>query len=158
MSAAEDHQPPSRAGWRAYIPLLVGLVVVVAGWAIFTSPDLSAGGGGGAGESAPPQTVPGGGGGSGEGNAALGESVYQGTCSACHGPDAAGITGLGKPLIASAFVQSLSDDELVVFIEEGRPADHPDNTTGVAMLPKGGNPSLTEQDLSDVVAFLRTLN
>lgn len=31
------------------------------------------------------------------------------------------------------------------------------NTTGVAMPPKCGNPSLTDQDLADVVAYLRTL-
>ena len=35
------------ASTRAYVPLLLGLVVVVAGWAVFTSPDLSAGGDGG---------------------------------------------------------------------------------------------------------------
>jgi disulfide bond formation protein DsbB len=154
MSEAEEDQ---RGRWRAYIPLLLGLVVVVAGWAVFTSPDLSAGGDGGNGDAAPPQTVPGGGG-SGEGNAAFGESIYGGTCSACHGPDAEGIDGLGKPLVASAFIQSLDDEQLVAFINEGRPADHPDNTTGVAMLPKGGNPSLSDQDIVDIVAFLRTLN
>lgn len=151
-----DIEETPRAGWRSYIPLILGLVVVVAGWAVFTSPDLSAGDTSSDGGSAPPPVASGGG--SGEGNAALGEAIYQATCSACHGADAAGIEGLGKPLAASPFIQSLSEEELVAFINEGRPADHPDNTTGVAMLPRGGNPSLTDQDIHDVVAYLRTLN
>lgn len=154
MSERQDDRA-SRSVWRAYVPLALGIVVVAAGWAIFTSPDLSASGGS-SGESAAPTTTAAGQ--PAQGDAALGEAVYGGTCVACHGPGGAGITGLGKPLAGSEFVQSLSDDELVAFIEEGRLADHPDNTTGVAMPPKGGNPSLTEQDLRDVVAYVRTLS
>jgi disulfide bond formation protein DsbB len=89
------------------------------------------------------------------GDSAGGEAIYGSTCVACHGPDAAGIPGLGLPLVDSEFVQSMSDAELIAFIETGRPAS--DGTTGVAMPPKGGNPSLTDQDIADVVAFLRTL-
>jgi disulfide bond formation protein DsbB len=33
----------------------------------------------------------------------------------------------------------------------------PENTTGVAMPPKGGNPSLSDGDLQNVVAYIRTL-
>jgi len=92
----------------------------------------------------------------GSGNAAAGETVFQGTCATCHGADALGIEGLGKSLHDNAFVQSMTDDEFVVFIQTGRPASHPDNTTGVDMPPRGGNPSLTDDDLYDVVAFVRT--
>ncbi len=91
------------------------------------------------------------------GDAAAGEEIYSSTCAACHGADATGIEGLGKDLHNNAFVNGLSDAELVDFINEGRLADHPDNDTGVAMPPKGGNPSLDEDDLLDVVAYLRTL-
>ena len=96
-------------------------------------------------------------GGGGGGDPVAGEATYQGTCSACHAPDATGITGLGLPLASSEFVQSMTDDELVVFIAVGRDAGDPDNTTGVGMPPKGGNPSLTDEDLLSVVAWLRTL-
>jgi disulfide bond formation protein DsbB len=89
------------------------------------------------------------------GDAANGETVYSSTCVACHGPDAEGIPGLGLPLVDSEFVQSMTDAELIAFIKTGRPAS--DGTTGVAMPPKGGNPSLTDQDIADVVAYLRTL-
>lgn len=92
------------------------------------------------------------------GDAVAGEDIFSSTCAACHGADATGIEGLGPDLHNNAFVNGLSDDELVEFIEEGRGADHPDNETGVAMPPKGGNPSLSDDDLEDVVAYLRTLN
>lgn len=92
------------------------------------------------------------------GDAAAGEEVFAGTCSACHGPDARGLEGLGKNLHNNEFTNGLSDADLVAFLEVGRPAADPANETGVDMPPKGGNPSLSEQDLYDLVAFLRTLD
>ena len=89
------------------------------------------------------------------GDPASGEAIFAGTCATCHGPEAEGIPGLGLPLVDSEFVQSMTDAELIAFIEAGRLAS--DGTTGVAMPPKGGNPSLTDQDIADVVAYLRTL-
>jgi len=94
---------------------------------------------------------------SGGGIAAEGELIYSQTCAACHGADATGIDGLGKSLVDSAFVAANDDGEMIAFIKLGRPASHPDNTTGVDMPPKGGNPSLDDQDLADLVAYLRTL-
>jgi disulfide bond formation protein DsbB len=91
------------------------------------------------------------------GDATAGADLYQGTCAACHGPDAKGLPNLGKDLTSSEFVSANSDQELLAFVKEGRPADHPDNTTGVAMLPKGGNPALTDQDILDIIAFVRSL-
>lgn len=93
-----------------------------------------------------------------EGDAAAGEDVYASTCSTCHGPDGSGIDGLGPDLHNNAFVDGKTDDEMVAFLKEGRPAGDPANETGVDMPPKGGNPSLTDQDLYDVVAYLRTLD
>ncbi len=92
------------------------------------------------------------------GDAANGEEIYSSTCSSCHGADARGLEGLGKDLHNNEFVDGLNDDELVAFLEEGRPAGDPANEAGVDMPPKGGNPSLTEQDLYDVAAYLRTLD
>jgi mono/diheme cytochrome c family protein len=92
------------------------------------------------------------------GDATAGAEVFAGTCAACHGADATGIEGLGKDLHNNAFVDERTDDEMIAFLEEGRPAGDPLNTTGVDMPPKGGNPSLGEDDLADVVAYLRTLN
>jgi disulfide bond formation protein DsbB len=111
--------------------------------------------GGSDGDSDGSETTAGGGGGSG--NVAAGEAVYQGTCATCHGPDAEGIDGLGKNLHDNQFIQSNTDEQMVAFLKVGRPASDPLNTTGVDMPPKGGNPSLTDDDLLDVVAFLDTL-
>ena len=86
-----------------------------------------------------------------------GSEIYAGLCVACHGSDAKGITGLGKDLTTSEFLASRTDAEMVEFIIEGRAADHPDNTTGVAMPPRGGNPSLTDEDLAAVITYLRSL-
>lgn len=93
------------------------------------------------------------------GDATAGETVYMGTCVACHGPDAKGVQGLGKSLYPadSEFVAQKTDDELVAFILAGRTPDDPLNTTGVGMPAKGGNPAITEQQLYDVVAYMRSL-
>lgn len=86
-----------------------------------------------------------------------GADVYAGLCIACHGADAKGVPSLGKDLTTSELVANKTDEELAAFIIEGRPATHPDNTTGIDMPPRGGNPNLTEEEINAVVAYLRTL-
>ncbi len=88
--------------------------------------------------------------------AATGASIFSTSCTACHGADGGG--GLGSNLKTSTFVAESTDAELITFIEQGRPSDAPDNTTGYEMPPKGGNSSLTGEELADVVAYLRTIN
>ena len=91
------------------------------------------------------------------GDAAKGKTKYDTTCTACHGADLKGITGLGKDLTTSAFVKGQPDAGLVDFLKKGRPATDPANTTKVDMPPKGGNPALTDADLGDIVSYIRTL-
>ncbi len=93
----------------------------------------------------------------GPGDAANGKKVFSSTCVACHGEAGVGIEGLGKPMPGSAFIAELSDEELATFIKVGRGPGDPDNTTGVDMPAKGGNPALSDQDMADVVAYIRTL-
>lgn len=95
--------------------------------------------------------------GSSSGDAAAGLVLYDGTCKTCHGESGEGVDGLGKPIPGSAFVIETSDDELVAFIKVGRPTSDPANTTGVDMPPKGGNPSLSDEDIDHIVAYLRTI-
>jgi mono/diheme cytochrome c family protein len=87
-----------------------------------------------------------------------GSRLFSTTCTACHGSDAKGILGLGKPLIDSPFVDRLNDDELVAFLVAGRMTTDPQNTTGVVMPAKGGNPSLTDDNLNAIVDYIRSLN
>jgi hypothetical protein len=69
-----------------------------------------------------------------------------------------GIDGLGLPLAPSAFVVDHTEAELSAFFAVGRPVSDPDNVQGIAMLPKGGNPSLDARDLLDVSAYLKAQN
>lgn len=92
-----------------------------------------------------------------KGDAAKGDKVFHGTCNACHGDDAKGKAGLGKNLVTSTFLKGISDADFVLFVTKGRPASDPANTTKVDMPPKGGNPVLNDQDLADVVAYVRSL-
>ncbi|MCP3958400.1 MAG: cytochrome c [bacterium] len=104
-----------------------------------------------------------GGGGGGGGDTAgapgvkEGQAIFDRICATCHGKDANGLPKLGKGLRNNEFTKSLSDVELGEFLKLGRAATHPLNTTGVDMPPKGGDPTITEEDLKNVVAFLRTL-
>lgn len=87
-----------------------------------------------------------------------GRLQFQTACAACHGMDARGVAGLGKTLVGSEFVDSLTDPELHEFITVGRPIWDPLNTTGIAMPARGGNPALTDAHVDAIVAYIRTLN
>jgi disulfide bond formation protein DsbB len=88
---------------------------------------------------------------------AHGTKVFAGTCAACHGKDAKGLPSLGKDLVHSEFCKSLDDDGLLAFVKRGRDPGDPANTTKVGMPPRGGNPALSDDDLLDVIAYVRTL-
>lgn len=91
------------------------------------------------------------------GDPVAGEESFQTTCFACHGVDATGLPGQGKDLTTSEFTRGLSNREFVEFVKVGRKATDPLNTTGQDMPPYGGNPALSEQDLYDIVVYIRTL-
>jgi mono/diheme cytochrome c family protein len=91
------------------------------------------------------------------GDAAAGQLLFQQSCASCHGPEAKGVTGLGKDMTTSTFIRGLSDEELLAFIKTGRPTSDPANTTGVDMPPKGGNPALTDAQLLDIIAFIHSV-
>jgi mono/diheme cytochrome c family protein len=89
-------------------------------------------------------------------NVSQGKSYFGATCSGCHGSDGRGIAGLGKNLIESEFVSGMNDVELHDFIVTGRAAWDPENTTGVDMPARGGNPALTDDNIYQIIAYLRT--
>ncbi|MFQ5943914.1 MAG: c-type cytochrome [Anaerolineales bacterium] len=88
---------------------------------------------------------------------AEGDTLFQQTCFACHGSDGKGLPNLGKDLTTSEFVKSSTDAELLAYVLEGRTADDPLNTTGVAMPPKGGFDFLTNDDINSIIAFMRSI-
>jgi disulfide bond formation protein DsbB len=99
----------------------------------------------------------GGGGGGGADSVAQGKAEFRKTCATCHGPEAEGMPRLGKNLHDNEFVRSQSDEALLQFLKEGRPATHPDNDRGVDMPPKGGNPAITDEQLALIVAYMRSI-
>ena len=90
------------------------------------------------------------------GDPAKGKEAFA-TCAGCHGPEGKGLPGLGKDMTTSAFIKGQTDEQLMAFVKTGRPASDPLNTTGVDMPPKGGNPAITDQQIMDVIAYIRTL-
>ncbi len=87
-----------------------------------------------------------------------GQTTYFRFCAVCHGPQGEGVVSLGKSLIGSNFITELGDDQVILFIKTGRPANHPLNTTGIEMLPYGGQESLSNEELTNLVTYLRVVN
>ncbi len=128
---------------------------------LFVLSILAACGGGGGGQPAPaaqpaaqqPAAQP-----VAQGDAAKGKELFSTTCAACHGPNGEGVTGLGKPFTTSEFIPTQTDEQMLAFLKVGRPSSDPLNTTGIDMPPKGGNPALTDAQLLDIVAFIRSVH
>lgn len=99
----------------------------------------------------------GGGGGAASPDVAQGKKLFQASCASCHGKEAEGMPKLGKNLHDNPFVQDLSDEELVAFLKQGRPAFHPLNERKVDMPPKGGNPALSDEDLRLIAEYVRSI-
>jgi mono/diheme cytochrome c family protein len=80
-----------------------------------------------------------------------GQAVYNGTCIACHGSDGTGSLP-GVPDLTGK-TGLLSQDDAVLL---GRMADGFQSPgSSMAMPPKGGNPALTDVDLSAVLKYMR---
>ena len=86
-----------------------------------------------------------------------GYDLFVTSCAACHGQGAQGMEGLGLPLTTSGFVRGKSDKELINFIKMGRPSWDENNTTGIDMPPKGGNPAITDEQLQSIIEYIRAL-
>lgn len=91
------------------------------------------------------------------GDPVLGQELYIKSCVACHGAAGEGVQGLGKDMTSSEFIQGKTDEELIEFIKVGRDPSDPLNTTGVAMPSKGGDPTLTDEKMLHIVAFMRSI-
>ena len=84
-----------------------------------------------------------------------GQALYTQSCMSCHGQNLQGMPHQGVPLRENKFIKSLNDPKLVAFLKNGRKPADPGNTTGLLMPPRGGNPSLDDDGLKHIVAYLR---
>ncbi len=92
------------------------------------------------------------------GEAGIGHDAFVASCSACHGVQGEGREGLGKALRGSEFIATQSDEQLIAFVKSGRPSWDESNTTGLDMPPKGGNPAITDDQLKQIVSYIRALH
>jgi len=88
-----------------------------------------------------------------------GRVLFVASCASCHAADGAGGTGLTGDfkLAESKLVATLDDAALVEFIKKGRTASDPANISGFSMPPKGGNPTLTDEQLLQISQYVRAL-
>ncbi len=86
-----------------------------------------------------------------------GHQLYIASCSACHGQGAQGLEDAGLPLSTSGFAMGLSDKDLIRFIKSGRPSWDANNSTGIDMPSKGGNPAITDDQLQVIVDYIRAV-
>jgi cytochrome c oxidase subunit 3 len=92
------------------------------------------------------------------GDIARGRELFRGTCAACHGLRGEGIVGQGKDMRGSPFIGGLDDAGLLAFVKKGRLPNDPLNTTKRLMPARGGNPMLSDDNLVDIVAYVRELH
>jgi cytochrome c5 len=85
------------------------------------------------------------------GSLATGKMVWMQTCVACHGADGRGVIPGTPDLTERDGPLAKSDAVLLAHITDGF------QTPGapLAMPPKGGNPTLGDADLTDVLAYMR---
>ena len=93
----------------------------------------------------------------GAGNAEAGGRLYQTRCAPCHGPDGKAATPTAQALnpkprdhTDGAYMNQLSQDHLMKVIKSGGPA-----VGKSPIMPP--NPDLNDQQIDDIIAFVRTL-
>ena len=93
----------------------------------------------------------------GAGNAEAGGRLYQTRCAPCHGPDGKAATPTAQALTPKprdhtdgAYMNQLSQEHLVKVIKNGGPA-----VGKSPIMPP--NPDLNDQQMDDIIAFVRTL-
>ncbi len=84
------------------------------------------------------------------GDAAKGKAIYDANCNACH---ATGIGGAPKIGDKAAWKPRIAQGEVVLTTHAIKGFKTP-GSTGMAMMPKAGNPKLSDKDISNAVAYI----
>jgi EmrB/QacA subfamily drug resistance transporter len=86
------------------------------------------------------------------------QEVWAIYCTACHGPEGAGIENLGLNLITSTFVARQSDEQLVEFLKCGRAADAEDSQSKRPMPGMESYAGFKDGYYTQLVERLRKIN
>lgn len=81
-----------------------------------------------------------------------GEDLYNENCAVCHGYQLEGLPDLGVHLMGNPFVRDGTLAELINHLREGRPINHPHNTTGRIM---PGFRDFSEHELRQIAVYVR---
>ena len=87
-----------------------------------------------------------------------GRDLFLAMCSSCHGLNGEGMDGLGVPFTTSTFVRDSTDKEIITMVKMGRPIWDAANTTGIDMPSKGGNPAMSDEELKEIIAYMRSIS
>ena len=82
------------------------------------------------------------------------QSIYRSACVACHGPDGAGIPGVGPSLKKSEFVNASSVDEIAATIRNGRMGDEKRYADYPAAMPP--NPQLSDAEAKALAEYVKS--
>lgn len=85
-----------------------------------------------------------------------GQKIYAISCASCHGPSGKGLPHQGAPLDRSIFLANSTDLQIIQMIKLGRTANDPKSVMRLPMPAKGGYSHLSDTDLHDVTAYIRT--
>lgn len=92
------------------------------------------------------------------GRATRGKGWFGLTCVTCHGPNGDGINNLAPSLRDSEFLKTADPVAINLLIRRGRLATDPANKSGKPMPPRGGDVTLTDEKIADLVAHVMTLH
>jgi mono/diheme cytochrome c family protein len=88
------------------------------------------------------------------GNPGQGQQLFQKTCVECHGVEAQGIPHMGMDLRNNDFVAKNTVADVIKYIRSGH---GPTRQFPSGMPPGGFSPDATDQQLADIVAWLKSL-
>jgi disulfide bond formation protein DsbB len=86
-----------------------------------------------------------------------GRTQYLQSCATCHGQQGQGMPHQAPDLRGSGFIARRTDQQLAAFIKAGRLPNDPQSVMRLYMPPLGGNLALKDQDVAQIIAYLRTL-
>lgn len=87
-----------------------------------------------------------------------GKAWFALTCVTCHGPTGEGLNNLAPSLKESEFLKTADPVAINLLIRRGRPITDPFNKSGKPMPARGGDTSITDEKLADLVAFVMSLH